>query len=867
MIQFIGWYFTVTVIGLLIFPITFLFLPKLHDRGYAFSRVIGLLLWGICFWFLSTFQVLPNDLFGALFAFLVLLIISGLCLRKNRWREMIAWMRRNLRLIILIEILFLVSFALWAVVRAANPDIANTEKPMELAFINAILRSPHFPPNDPWLSGYSISYYYLGYVLIALLVRVTGVTAGVGYNLAGALWFALTSLAAFGVVHNVVHAFIKKPNENARQKELSLGGLLGPLFVLIVSNLEGFLEVLHSMGLFWKPGSDGELTSKFWEWLGILDLNKAPSATRSIIPTRWMWWWRASRIVGQSDLLGNAKEIIDEFPFFSYLLADLHPHVLAIPFGILAIAVALNFYLKLKQEQSSQFKIRQWVRTPGFWLTAIIFGSLGFLNTWNFPIYIAFFSAVFALARYQELSDFWRRLWDFLRLFLLLVATGVLIFIPFYISFQSQAGGILPSLEFFTRNVHFWLMFAPLLVPIGAWLIWENFNKKTRPEWGSGITFTAMILILLFISSWFMGWMLSSLPGWATTMQQSSSGFLVRLSQKISEIGIGFGSVHGFVSGQTLLLGALLERIKAPGTVLSLGILVILVWSLLGRKTTKKEEKPVAHIEVKSGKVITTTGDIGFILLLIFLGAGLTLIPEFFYLKDQFGWPLNTYFKFYFEAWIFWGLAAAIATYALFTGLKKYKLAIFSSIWVILICMSLIYPVLSTYAKTNNFKPESFTLDGLHYRQKMNADEEAAIEWLKQAEFGIIAEAVGGQYSEYARVATETGLPNVLGWPGHEIQWRGGADEIGTREADIQAIYQNNDWLTVEKILRQYNIRYVFVGFLEIQKYAPDDISLENMKNKFNQHLAIAFRNATVIVYEYRGEILSNTLPGDGTGQ
>lgn len=867
MIQFIGWYFLVTVIGILIFPITFLFLPKLHDRGYAFSRVIGLLLWGICFWLFSTFQILPNDLFGTLFAFLILLFISGLCLRRNRWREMIEWVRENYRLIILVEIVFLVSFALWAVVRAANPDIANTEKPMELAFINAILRSPRFPPNDPWLSGYSISYYYLGYVLIALLIRVTGVTAGVGYNLAGALWFALTSLAAFGVVHNVVHAFIKKSAENKKNKAFSLSGLLGPFFVLIVSNLEGFLEVLHSMGLFWKPGSDGELTSKFWQWLGILDLNKAPSATRSIIPTRWMWWWRASRIVGHSDLLGNTKEIIDEFPFFSYLLADLHPHVLAMPFGILAIAVGLNFYLKLKQEKSSQFKIRHWVQTPGFWLTAIIFGSLGFLNTWNFPIYIAFFSAVFALARYQELGDFWRRLWDFLRIFGLLVIAGVLLFLPFYISFQSQAGGILPSLEFFTRNVHFWLMFAPLLVPIAAWLILEIFNKKIKPEWMSGIIFTATILILLFISSWLMGWILSSLPGLAVRMQESSSGFMVRLSQKISEIGIGFGSVHGFVSPQTLLLGSLLERMKAPGTVLSIGIVIIFVWGLLGRKATGKEERQVAQLESESGRTNATSGDIGFILLLVFLGAGLTLIPEFFYLKDQFGWPLNTYFKFYFEAWIFWGLAAAIASYALFAKLKKIKLFVFSSIWVILISMSLIYPVFSVFTKTNNYKPESFTLDGLYYRQKMNSDEEAAIEWLKHADFGIVAEAIGGQYSDYARVATETGLPNVLGWPGHEIQWRGGTDEIGTREADIQAIYQNNDWPTVEKILRQYNIRYIFVGFLEIQKYTPDDISWENMRNKFDEHLAIAFRNATVTIYEYQGEVLSNSMPGNGTSQ
>jgi uncharacterized membrane protein len=867
MIQFIGWYFAITFIGLLIFPITFRFLPKLHDRGYAFSRAIGLLLWGICFWSFSTFQILPNDLFGAIFAFFILLVISSLCLLKNRWKELIEWLHQNIRLVITVEVLFLVSFVLWAIVRSANPDVANTEKPMELAFINAILRSPRFPPNDPWLSGYSISYYYLGYVLIALLIRVTGVTSGVGYNLAGALWFALTAIGAFGVVYNIIHAFVKKSEGEGQHKKFSFSGLLGPFFVLIVSNLEGFLEVLHSMGLFWKTGSDGALQSKFWEWLGILDLNKAPTASPSIVPTRWMWWWRASRIVGQSDLLGNSKEIIDEFPFFSYLLADLHPHVLAMPFVMIAIVMALNFYLVAKQGNFLKFKIRDWIRTPGFWLTAIILGSLGFLNTWNFPIYVAFFSAAFALARYQQLGEFWRRLWDFLRIFLLLAIAGIILYIPFYISFQSQAGGVLPSLEFFTRNIHFWLMFAPLLIPIFAWLDWEACNKKNKPYWKSGITFTVVILLLLFFGSWLLGWLLSSFPIWTASWQKSSSDLLVKLSQRFAGIGTEFSYIHGLVPQGSLLIGSLLERIKAPGTILSLGFLIVLVWSLLSRRSEKPENDRDIVEKVNNSDTVSSHGENGFILLLIFLGAGLTLIPEFFYLKDQFGWPINTYFKFYFEAWIFWGLAAAVASYILFTKLKKMKLVAFSVGWAVVICMSLVYPIFSVYTKTNNFNPEKFTLDGLYYRQKSDADEAAAIEWLKQAEYGVIAEAVGGEYSNYARVSTETGLPSVLGWPGHEIQWRGGTTEIGTRETDIQTIYQSNDWSAIEALLKQYNIRYIFVGLPEKQKYSPDDLSAQNMMQKFEDHLAVVFKNSTITIFEYQSEGLDGTANSSGVKQ
>ena len=106
--------------------------------------------------------------------------------------------------ILTIELLFFVLFVFWTLIRGMNPEVAYTEKPMELAFINSILRSPAFPPQDPWLSGYAISYYYFGYVLIAMLTRVTGVASAIAFNLSSALWFSLTAIAAYGIVFDLV---------------------------------------------------------------------------------------------------------------------------------------------------------------------------------------------------------------------------------------------------------------------------------------------------------------------------------------------------------------------------------------------------------------------------------------------------------------------------------------------------------------------------------------------------------------------------------------------------------------------------------------------------------------------------------------
>lgn len=282
-VNFLSWYVAIQLIGSFTFPIAFRFFPRLASKGYAFSKPLGLLLWGYLFWMLCSLGVLQNNLGGEILALVLLLLLSILLLRRDSLPEIGQWIRNNWRTIVVVEIVFLVFFAFWTVVRAATPEISGTEKPMELAFINSILASPRFPPQDPWLSGYAISYYYFGYVLIAMLIRLTGVLSGVGYNLTSALWFGLTAAASFGLVFDLV-AFWKRGKEQASRTIFSeasktlarWAGILGSLFVLVVSNIEGLLEVLHSGGVFWHKAADGTYTSGFWNWLAIQDFKCGP---------------------------------------------------------------------------------------------------------------------------------------------------------------------------------------------------------------------------------------------------------------------------------------------------------------------------------------------------------------------------------------------------------------------------------------------------------------------------------------------------------------------------------------------------------------------------------------------------------------
>ena len=224
MFAFISWYLFITLLGWLTFPLVYRLFPALTDRGYSLARTAGLLVWGYVFWLLTSLGLTQNNVGGILFGLLVLvgLSFSGFFFPRlkieNFKSEIFGWLKQKLRLVVTLEILFLLAFAFLALLRAGNPDLSGTERPMELMFINSILRSPAFPPHDSWLSGYAFSYYYFGYVLTAMLAKLTSVPGSAAHNLMTSLIFALAAVGAYGILYNLLS--ITEPTlENGRPPE------------------------------------------------------------------------------------------------------------------------------------------------------------------------------------------------------------------------------------------------------------------------------------------------------------------------------------------------------------------------------------------------------------------------------------------------------------------------------------------------------------------------------------------------------------------------------------------------------------------------------------------------------------------------
>ena len=164
----------------------------LPDRGYSLSKTGGLLAVGYVGWLLGNVRVVQVSAGGVMASLVIVGAVSALALRGGTLDELRAWWAENKCTVLAVEVLFVAAFGLWAYVRALNPNITFTEKPMEFAFLNSVLRTGSQPPGDPWLSGYAISYYHFGYVIMGMLIALSGVLSSVGFNLGIALLFALT---------------------------------------------------------------------------------------------------------------------------------------------------------------------------------------------------------------------------------------------------------------------------------------------------------------------------------------------------------------------------------------------------------------------------------------------------------------------------------------------------------------------------------------------------------------------------------------------------------------------------------------------------------------------------------------------------
>jgi YYY domain-containing protein len=799
MLQTLTWWAAATLVGLIAFPLTFAFFHRLPDRGYAFTKVIGLLLLSYCLWIGATLGIYPNSR-GSIILIMVLLALLSAILAGRYRQELGAFLRSGWPYLLLVEGLFFSTFVLAVYLRSYAPEIQWGEKPFELAFVNAINRSEFFPADDPWLSGHSISYYHFGYLMASTLTKLTGLTTNYTFYLTLSLVAALAATAIFGVVYNLL-ASARTSTERALaaapklMRRAAIFGLAGSGLLLLVSNLEGVFEMLAAHGI----GS-----STFYDWVGVFNLTGAESSDEWY-PTRFWWWWRATRIGSDWD--------IQEFPFFSFHFGDLHPHVLALPFTITAVAIAFQLF------RSGNGLDSLWIiRHPWRLLvTALAIGALGFMNLWDLPTFFLLVAAVALLANWRrEGSLNLRAVWDTASFSATLAIAAFLLYLPFYLTFESSAEGpglveaatvpdYAPINSVVSRPGHFLMVWLPLLW-LGLSLIVARILVRPWPRLRPS-------MVALSVTPW-----LAPLGIWA---------FLILVTR-------GAG---GFADELTT---------RGPNW----GTLAMLAASLTATGFAFVREFFREHADEDARR--------GYLFALMLVGLGLLLIlgPELYWIQDVFDFRVNTVFKLYYQAWMLLSIGGAVGLYYLAVHWRPRRLAValgrlcWAGLTAIIIAAALVYTVAATFDRTGGFTNDQ-RMDGFVHVQVQHPDEYEAIRWLNDNVSGtpVILEAVGDGYSDYARISSRTGLPTVLGWPGHERIWRGW-DQLPTeRQDDVARAYTTTSPREAKEILEKYDVKYVYVGHLEKEAYGVTGLA------KFSTFMEVVFRNESVTIYGMPREV------------
>ena len=814
MLDALRWLITVELIGLAAFPLAFYLLPRLADRGFTLSKPLGILLVSYLFWVLGLAHI-PTVQPIAIALVLLMAALSVYIAYRN-FDDLRDFITREWRTIVIAEAIFLVFFIGWTLFRSYDPFINHTEQPMDLALLSASINSQVGHPEDPWLRGEPVSYYYFGYWMMGALSQISAIQSHISYNLAMALIPAMGAMGIFGIVFNMVRmdkarsgvagtdsmstvrASVSAALADSTHRKLAIiAGIAAALFLGVVSNLEGVLEFMRLNGM----GSQG-----FYDWIRINDLpGPIDMPPQSWTPPDFWWWFHASRVINAFDGVHFIDNTIQEFPFFSFLLGDMHPHVMSIPFIALFVGIALNIYRLPSDFWRNYRSVYPYAIVL---MAALVLGGLGFNNLWDMPTFAALLIGILALKAYREGSDIPQSIaLAFFPVGLAILALAALMYSPYLLDINAGVNGIGVVITH-TRAIHMFIVWGLFLTAVTPFLLATFWQTTVQRDWAAQ-TLTAGALAF---APWLL-WTLAYLPS--------------------------DGSVEEVIG-------------RFIGILPLTALVAIGVYNALY----------LARRENEGGRLFATV--------LAVLGLGLIIGSEFLFIRDFFNNRGNTVFKLYYQAWILLAAASAFAVYYWLSTIQSRTgwRATFSYVWaaafVLLLIGSLYYPLAA--AKTKPDTPYAGpTLDGLSFVQQNRPAEYDAIAWLKQnaSPDAAIVEAVG-EWSDWGLISRSTGLPTIVNWLGHQKQWRGGWEKFDAdkpdvsralrdkyfddRTAEVERIYTTLDPAEAQVILYKYDIDYVYIGQRERDKYGIEGIP------KFDAIADAVFTdpNGEAIIYRVR---------------
>ncbi len=867
-LNFLAWWAALLVPALIWMPSCARLFGFRGDAGFLFAKPLALAVSSLAVWTLSYLHLLPFNRLVILAVLAAGVAVNVLPRRSRLALVSLSKSPRLLRQMALGELMFGVVLLFASYARALKPAIESIpEKFMDYGYMMSLMRTEWLPGKDLWLAGESFNYYYYGQYVYTWLTRLSGLTPAVTYNLGMATTFALTFILSYAVVYSWTDHFLadrsraredlwlagesfnyyyygqyvytwltrlsgltpavtynlgmattfaltfilsyavvyswtdhfladrSRAREDGRHRHTAApaaAGLLAGVMVQIAGNAHSF---------FYDEKSPGNAFLLFLRTVGI---DVGTKIDRFFFPD-------STRFIGYNPDVPD--KTIHEFPFYSFLVADLHPHLINLAFVLLFLGVMLVLYrsdrLRLTARGAWTLRARlmgkedpAWLRTelraitrragswasePALVVAGVLLGIFTMCNFWDLVIYFAVAGLVLLLSNLR--------------------------------GYGALAGG--ESIPVFT--VQMLLVLLPFLV-------------ASSP----------LVALALYAAAFVGSCLLTLLAADALTMAGAQMSLLFLISNAVS---LPFSMAFQPMSKEIALASAHSRPYQLAilwGVHVGVG-LVFLLRTLWMRRRGKEPPWPDA-VEARGpvSRLLLGIRPIDLLVSGIFIyGVFLILLPELVFVVDIYRGSYsraNTMFKFTYQAFVLLSLVMAYVTVRFWVGAADRPERRGRRLLALLTTLALLIPLhypfsASTITWSKSYSSVFFSgLDGSWQigtidsavipgsRENELADDLACIRWFNDNVAGqpVILEMFGKSYRDNCRISVFTGLPTVLGWETHEHLWRTSKQTpdawgsvVSPRQREILDFYSYRDDGSAKAFLKKYQVRYVVVGGME----------------------------------------------------
>ena len=357
------WYLLALVLGAAAMPLTGRLFRRFQDRGWMFSKVTAIAVSGFLTWFLVAVKIIKFTTMTCIVVTLVCAAASLIlyCREQKAGFECIPF--AHLDLVYAEELLFFAAFLFWTYFAGFHPAAYGTEKFMDYGFMEAMMRSKTLPATDLWYSQGKINYYYGGQYFAVFLTKLSGAKVELTYNLMRTFVAGLAFAMPFSLVHQMVTDRLGKTGSRWKKALPSVTGILAGISVSIAGNMH---YVVYGQIIPFIQKLKGEEVSSYW----------FPDATRYI---------------GFNPDVED--KTIHEFPCYSFVLGDLHAHVVDIMFVLLLLGLLYAWMKKVRTTElsgESMSRRKFWKKQllmPQLLAAGALLGMFHWTNYWDFVIY------------------------------------------------------------------------------------------------------------------------------------------------------------------------------------------------------------------------------------------------------------------------------------------------------------------------------------------------------------------------------------------------------------------------------------------------------------------------------------------------